>query len=64
MKKNWNGELLQGMEELPMEESIGIIGGSESLWYWIGYGIGYIANSIRNDPGQSIGQKAMNAALT
>jgi hypothetical protein len=40
MKKNQNEEFLCGLEELPREEAVAITGG-ESLWYWIGYGIGY-----------------------
>jgi hypothetical protein len=62
MKKNWNEEFLQGIKELPKEEAIGIIGG-ESLWYWVGYTAGFIALGLKNDYGQSAGQKLMNAAL-
>jgi hypothetical protein len=63
MKKEWKGEFLHGMEELSLEESAAINGG-ESLWYWIGYGLGRAANYISNlDGQQTSGQKAMNAAL-
>ncbi|HEV3224588.1 MAG TPA: hypothetical protein VGZ90_17035 [Puia sp.] len=57
MKKRWNGELLQGLQELPMETSASIIAG-ESLFYWIGYGLGLAANMFANSvPGQTSGQK-------
>lgn len=45
MKKVWNEEFIQGLEELSCEESARIIGG-ESLWYWIGYGIGTVSRLI------------------
>jgi hypothetical protein len=57
MKKRWNGELMQGMQELPMETSVSIVGG-ESLFFWIGYGLGLAANMFTNSiPIQSSGQK-------
>jgi hypothetical protein len=63
MKKVWNEEFLQGLEELSWEESAGIAGG-ESLWYWVGYGLGSVTRFISQLSGeQSGGQKAMNAAL-
>ena len=63
MKTSWNGELLQGLQELPMETSASIIAG-ETLWYWIGYGIGLTAYMFTHPtPDQSSGQKLMNAAL-
>jgi hypothetical protein len=43
MNKKWDGKLMQGMQELPMETSVSIIAG-ESLFYWIGYGIGLATN--------------------
>jgi hypothetical protein len=45
MKTGWNGELLQGMQELPMETAATIVGG-ESIFFWIGYGLGVAANTI------------------
>ena len=64
MKNKWNGELLQGMEELQLKEEIAITGG-ETLWYWIGYGIGLTAYMLTHPtPQQSSGQKLMNAALS
>ena len=45
MKKKSSAEFLQGLEELSMEETMGIIGG-ESLWYWVGYGLGAATNYI------------------
>jgi hypothetical protein len=63
MKKTWNGEFLQGLEELSKEERSAIMGG-ESLWYWIGYGVGIIGYGITHASGeQSSGQRLMNAAL-
>jgi hypothetical protein len=63
MKTGWNGELLQGLQELPMETSASIIAG-ESLWYWIGYGAGLAVYMITHPtPYQSSGQKSMNAAF-
>ena len=43
MKTGWNGELPQGLEQLPLKDESTIVGG-ESLWYWIGYGAGLAAN--------------------
>ena len=63
MNKNQNEEFLQGLKELSKEETRTIIGG-ESLWYWIGYGLGYTGYILTHLSGeQSAGQKAMNAAL-
>jgi hypothetical protein len=63
MKKEWNGEFLQGLEELSMQEKSSIMGG-ESLWYWVGYAIGSFSYSVAHATGeQSGGQKLMNAAL-
>jgi len=63
MKKKWNGQLLQGLEELSMEEKTTIIGG-ESLWYWVGYAVGAFSYAVAHASGeQSGGQKLMNAAL-
>jgi hypothetical protein len=45
MKSKWNGELLQGMQELSMETSESIVGG-ESIFFWIGYGIGTVVNGV------------------
>lgn len=45
MKKTSNIEFLRGLEELSIEETQGIIGG-ESLWYWVGYAVGYAGNII------------------
>ena len=47
MKSQWNGELLQGMQELPMETAATIVGG-ESIFFWIGYGLGATARAITN----------------
>jgi hypothetical protein len=43
MKTKWNGELMPGMQELPMETSVSINAG-ESIWFWIGYGFGLTTN--------------------
>jgi hypothetical protein len=43
MKKTWNGEFLQGLEELAEKDECTISGG-ESLWFWIGYGVGRVSN--------------------
>jgi hypothetical protein len=43
-------ELHSGMQELTVEETETIMGG-ESLWFWIGYGIGYVAHAISNATG-------------
>jgi hypothetical protein len=45
MEKVWNKEFLRGLEELSVEETNGIIGG-ESLWYWVGYGIGSVGHFL------------------
>jgi len=44
--QNWNVVFLQGMEEMTKEESVTITGG-ESIWYWIGYGLGSISATIK-----------------
>ena len=44
--QNWNGVFLQGMQEMTKEESVTITGG-ESIWYWIGYGLGSIDATIK-----------------
>jgi hypothetical protein len=63
MEKRWNGEFLQGLEELPEEKMTAITGG-ESLWYWVGYAIGGVGYMLTHlTPEQSGGQKLMNAAL-
>jgi hypothetical protein len=63
MKKRWNGELLQGLQELPMETSASIIAG-ESLFYWMGYGWGQVTKMFASTaPGQSSTQKLVNTAL-
>ena len=63
MKTVWNGEFLLGMEELSVEEECAIAGG-ESLWFWVGYAVGVVANAISHSvPGQSGGQKLVSAAL-
>jgi hypothetical protein len=46
MKAKWNGELLQGMQELP-EEACASIAAGESLWFWIGYGIGAATDAVK-----------------
>ncbi|HSZ32570.1 MAG TPA: hypothetical protein VK772_04625 [Puia sp.] len=45
MKTKWNGELPQGMQELTMETSDSITGG-ESIFFWIGYGLGVATNAV------------------
>jgi hypothetical protein len=63
MKTGWNGELPQGLEELPLKDESAIVGG-ESLWYWIGYGAGLAVNMFTySTANQSSDQKLMNAAL-
>jgi len=63
MKNNWNGQLLQGLQELPSESPASIIAG-ETLWYWVGYGVGLTIYMITHPtPYQSGGQQLMNAAL-
>jgi hypothetical protein len=63
MRKRWNGELLQGLQELPMETSASIIAG-ESLFFWIGYGLGQVTKMFASSaPGQSSAQKLVNNAL-
>ncbi len=63
MKKRWNGELLQGLQELPMETSASIIAG-ESLFFWIGYGWGQVTKMFASTAsGQSSAQKLVNTAL-
>jgi hypothetical protein len=43
-------ELHNGLQELSVEEAEAINGG-ESLWFWIGYGIGYVAHAISSVTG-------------
>jgi hypothetical protein len=63
MKKRWNGELLQGLQELPMETSASIIAG-ESLFFWIGYGLGQVTKMFAStSPAQLSGQKLVNTVL-
>ena len=45
MKNEWNSEFYQGFEELSVSEGTAIVGG-ESLWYWIGYGIGSLGYMV------------------
>jgi hypothetical protein len=45
MKKSWNGEFLQGLEELAEKETCVIIGG-ESLWFWAGYAVGWVSKLV------------------
>ncbi len=45
MNMKWNGEFLQGLEELPLDEQHTIAGG-ESLLFWLGYAAGKVANWI------------------
>ena len=47
MKMKWNGETPQGLQELTSAEARAIVGG-ESLWFWIGYGLGRLGNAIAN----------------
>jgi hypothetical protein len=47
MKSVWNGEMLQGMQELSMETAATIVGG-ESIFFWIGYGIGAAVNAVNH----------------
>lgn len=57
MKNSWNGEFMQGMQELPEEEASKITGG-ESIWYWIGYAAGSVVNMFSNtNPTQNTSQK-------
>jgi hypothetical protein len=63
MRTTWSEDSLTGWRELSTEEMSGIAGG-ESLWYWIGYGVGTVARYISELNGvQSGGQKLMNSAL-
>jgi len=45
MKKTWNGEYLQGLEVLTEREECTIEGG-ESIWYWMGYAVGWVAQKL------------------
>jgi hypothetical protein len=47
MKKLWNGEFLPGMEELAEKEECVITGG-ESIWFWAGYAVGWVARTVGN----------------
>ncbi len=64
MKTEWNNEIFQGFEELSVNEGTAITGG-ETLWYWIGYGVGALDYMVTHlNSNQSSGQKLMNAALS
>jgi hypothetical protein len=57
------GKFISGLEELSLEEAKSITGG-ESLWYWLGYGVGYFSYTVTRPNGeQSAGQNLMNTAL-
>lgn len=45
MKKTWNGEFLQGLEELAEGDEYAITGG-ESIWFWAGYAVGWVSNLV------------------
>jgi hypothetical protein len=63
MKTRWNGELMPGLQELPVETSVSICAG-ESIWFWIGYGIGLTTNLFAGTgSNQSSGQMLTNTAL-
>ncbi len=63
MKEVCNEDFLQGWQELSAEESAGITGG-ESLWYWVGFGLGTVVRFIsQSSGGQTSGQNLMNAGL-
>ncbi len=63
MKTKWNGELMPGLQELPMEASVSINAG-ESIWYWIGYGIGWTTNLFASTgSNQSPGQKLTTTVM-
>lgn len=63
MKTKWNGELMPGLQELPMETSVSINAG-ESIWFWIGYGIGVTTNLFAsNGSNQTSRQNLTNTAL-
>jgi len=63
MKTAGNNEIFQGFEELSVNEGTAIVGG-ETLWYWIGYGVGTLGYMVTHlNPNQTSGQKLMNAAL-
>lgn len=47
MKTTWNGEAFDRLQDLSTAEMTRIAGG-ESLWYWIGYGIGSAVRLISN----------------
>jgi hypothetical protein len=58
-----NRKLYPGLEELSTAESAKINGGA-SLWFWIGYGIGYIGLSTSPSSGQpTTDHSAMSKAL-
>ncbi len=63
MKTKWNGELMPGLQELPMETSVSIKAG-ESIWFWIGYGIGLTTKMFASTGSNQVsGQKLANATL-
>ncbi len=49
--KGINKDFLPGLEELSVDETEEIVGG-ESLWYWVGYGVGRAAFFMTNLSGQ------------
>jgi hypothetical protein len=58
-----NRKLFSGLEKLSPAESAKIMGGS-SLWYWIGYVVGYIGpTDSKSSSEQSAGQTVMTRAL-
>lgn len=63
MKKNWDGQFQSGLQELSKEETVAIVGG-ESLWFWVGYGVGLMGYALTHASGaQSAGQQAANITL-
>ena len=55
MKNQLNEELFAGMEAMPMNESLEVMGG-ESAWYWIGYGIGQVGRFVGSLSGAQTGK--------
>jgi hypothetical protein len=63
MKTAWNNENFQEFEELTVNEGTAIVGG-ETLWYWVGFGVGALGYMITHlNSNQTSGQKLMNVAL-
>jgi hypothetical protein len=57
-----NSEIFPGFEELSVNEGAAIVGG-ESLWYWVGYGVGALGYMVTHlTSNQSSGQTVMNVA--